>query len=268
MYKKHFYLLIHTLIFIFIPSYIFAGILINPVKLELKGKTTTASLKVTNNDEREKSIPFRLQGVRWSQDEKGEDVYEPTEDLVIYPKIVSIDNGAEKIIRIGFQGQPDANMEKTYRLFLEELPVRKPGEISVQMVMRLGVPVFLPPKKENHQGEIRDVSISKGKIHFRVVNSGNAHILLSKLNITGLDNNSAVTFSKDGKGWYLLAGKSRIYDETLSRNDCLKSDRMKIYIETEQRIPLQGMVKVDKDFCEEPMKEEGKGRTVGDMPGK
>ncbi|MBM4137860.1 MAG: molecular chaperone [Nitrospira sp.] len=72
---------------------------INPVRIFFDAKVTTEKLNVRNSGDRDFSLQLRV--YKWSQDAHGEDIYEETTDIVIFPKIVTIKKGEEKIIRIG-----------------------------------------------------------------------------------------------------------------------------------------------------------------------
>lgn len=227
-----------------------------PIKVFLESEKKTATLRVTNNGE--EKLPIQVRAVTWSQDEEGRDKFSPTEKIVFFPKIFSLEAGQKKIVRIGYQGKWPAD-EKTYRLFLEELPVSKPGEMAMKMVVKMGIPVFISPLKKVEKIEIEKVAIeevrpAKGRgqkaedrrnLVVRVRNKGNVHISVKKIQATGLDESGKEIFSKEVAGWYVLPGVSGPFAVGISPEDCQQSKVIKVRVETEAS-SLKAELKMDK----------------------
>ena len=73
-----------------------------------------------------------------------------------FSRIFSIDKQDQRVVRVGLK-VPSATNEKSYRLFIEELPPQaEPGKKGAQVlfVLRFGVPVFVRPDKEQLSGSI------------------------------------------------------------------------------------------------------------------
>ena len=116
------------------------------MRLDVRHSAKSASVSVVN-DGAEK-LSFQLQAMDWSQDLDGKDLYTESRDLIFFPKLMSVEPGQEAIVRIGFKTNA-ASVEKTYRLFIEELPgvVKKVEGSSAQInfLVRFGLPIFAAP---------------------------------------------------------------------------------------------------------------------------
>jgi len=112
-----------------------AGWEIDPVRIDLSPEQQTAAITLKNGSDQPTSI--QIQAVAWSQTE-GKDVYIPTKELLVSPPIVTIAPKAEQIIRVALRRQADATNELTYRINLQELPVKPaPGFTGVQVSLRI-----------------------------------------------------------------------------------------------------------------------------------
>ena len=221
-----------------------------PVKLYLDARTKTAVLKVTNDGE--EKVTVQLEAVSWRQDNDGKDIYEPTKDIVFFPKIADIEQGQEKIIRVGYEGKkataPEST-EKTYRLFIQELPVSKPGEVAIKMAIRMGLPIFVAPEtKAVKQGIIEKMALSDGSLTVKVRNAGNSHLILSRIKAKGIDGAGGEAFSAESPGWYVLAGSARGFAVDVGKADCLKAREIKAEAEAD-KVVITGSLNVDKNLC-------------------
>lgn len=220
-----------------------------PVRLYLDARTKTTVLRVTNDGD--EKVTVQLEAVSWAQDSEGNDIYEPTKDIIFFPKIADIEKGEEKIIRIGYEGKKAGaieSMEKTYRLFIQELPVSKPGEVAAKMAIRLGLPVFVATEKAVKEGVIEKMDISEGSIRVRVRNKGNSHILLSRIKAKGIDDSGADVFAAESPGWYVLAGGARGFTVDMAKEECLKAKEIKVEAEADKAV-IAGSLQVDKNLC-------------------
>lgn len=217
-----------------------------PIKIFFDAKTKTTVLKVTN-DGGEK-VTVQLEAFEWLQDESGKEQYNPTKDIIFFPKIADIAAGEEKIVRVGYQGQKAGNLEKTYRLFLQELPVSSPGEVSVKMAIRMGLPVFIEPDKKLKERKITKLELADGSLNVTIKNSGNSHFVVGKIKVKGLDESQNEVFSKEKGGWYVLAGASKTFPVDVTKEDCLKASEVKVEAEADKEVMASSLM-VDKTLC-------------------
>jgi len=242
-----------VLFFLILPSPAVAGSFkAVPVRLFFDVGTKATVLRVTN--EGGEKVTVQLDAREWRQDESGEDVYEETRDIVFFPKMADIDKGEERIIRVGYQGQRALSSEKTYRLFLQELPVTRPGEMALKFALRMGIPIFIKPQKENIEWTIGGVGLSEGSLSVRVRNSGNSHFIVGKISATGIDDSGKAVFSREMRGWYALAGASKPFAMAVSREECMDAKAIKVAVEVE-KAGKEATLAVVKSMC--AMKQEG-----------
>lgn len=224
-----------------------------PAKLFIDAGEETSTLRVINESERKTTI--QLSSVKWDQNERGEDRYEATKDILLFPKIVTIDKGEERIIRVGYQREKAGVKEKTYRVYLKELPVSKPGKTALKFRLRLGIPVFITPPTEIKDWSIEGVDLSGGMILVEVKNSGNTHLMVNKIKAMALDDSGNEVFSKEIGGWYVLAGVSKIYTLDIPENKCSGVKTIKLELESGNVIK-KTQIHVDVARCRKNNSEE------------
>ncbi len=199
---------------------------VTPIKVYLEEHQKTQTLTLRN--ESESSVTLQFEAMEWRQDANGQDAYEPSKAIVIFPKILTVEAGSEKTIRLGYQGPPAGAQERTYRVFMTEIPVAKNAEVGLQMAMRLGVPVFIVPKKGKPALEIERVGIAKGAGEVQVTNPGNKHVYVKSIEVTGLDASDKSVFTQEVKGWYLLPGIHRVFPVAIPADSCAAGAKLRV----------------------------------------
>ena len=134
----------HALSLLFIlPLAAWGGALrVAPTRLDLSGQRPIATLSVQNAGAEPTLVQLDL--FRWSQVD-GEDVLEPTDDLVAAPRVISLAPGEERTVRVGALAPNRTAVEATYRVFVRELAPSFAAESQVRFTVRIGVPLFAAP---------------------------------------------------------------------------------------------------------------------------
>lgn len=117
---------------------------IAPLRVELEGVGTGATVRLTNASNR--ALPVQARLFAWSQT-NGEDVYTPSTELVVSPSITSIPPGQTQIVRVLRRGAASPG-EKRFRLAVDQLPdpaLVRPG--TAQTRIRFTLPVFVDREK-------------------------------------------------------------------------------------------------------------------------
>lgn len=219
---------------------------VTPIRLDLDARARSGVISVVN--EAEEPLQCQMKAFEWTQDVEGKDVYTETADIIFFPKLMTVDPRSERVIRAGIR-VPAAAREKTYRLFIEEIPgPRKAEGTAVAVTIRFGVPIFVKPVKEEAKGAIERAGISKGTATIVVRNTGNVHLVINSVNITGRNQKDEKTFSMELSGWYLLSGVSRTYAAPLSPEACAKTSALDIEVRTDKLI-LNNKLNVDASMC-------------------
>jgi len=183
---------------------------VNPVRVELSEKKgRSAQLTVTNRGK--EALRLQASVFSWSQTESGEIYLEETEDIILFPSIITIEPGASRRIRVGTNAD-FGPIEKTYRVIVEELPSSKAEPTNgVRILTRVSIPIFVQPKRPQAAAQIEDVRVENGELSFTVRNNGNASFILHKVDVTARNAAGEVVFMRDLAGWYLLASGRRVY---------------------------------------------------------
>ena len=244
-------LLIHLCIFLLVimlfPSYSFAGEWkVTPIRIELDKNAKSGVVTIVN--EGTEKLNVQMKAFEWTQDAEGKDVYTETEDIIFFPKIMTIEKQEERILRAGIK-IPAVAKEKTYRLFVEEIPEpRKSEGINVAIAIRFGVPIFVKPIKVEAKGEMQKVELSKAVVTAVVKNTGNVYFMINSVNIRGKNDKGEEIFIKDINGWYLLSDVSRIYSAEVPQEICKDVAKIDVQVVIE-KLNLNGKADVDKTMC-------------------
>jgi fimbrial chaperone protein len=237
-------------LFIFLFSFsslCFAGaIKVIPTKIFLSGSKKTEVLKVTN--EGDDKVTIQVEAVKWVQGEGGKDIYEPTEDIVLFPKIFTVEKGKEWLLRIGAKNQKIETKEAAYRVHLQEIPVSKPGQAQLTLALKLSVPVFIRPAKEVKEWAIEKMELSEGMLLIKIKNSGNSHISVGKMKARGLSASNQEVFRKEEAGWYVLPGVMRTFGIKIPFKECMDSAVMNITAEVGES-HKETRLDVEKALC-------------------
>jgi fimbrial chaperone protein len=128
--------------------------------------------------------------------------------------------------------------EKTYRLFIEELPgVTKKTETAgaqLNVLIRFGEPIFVTPLKAQDSLEIEGLSLTKGTLTFSARNTGNRHQIVQGIQLKGLDTAGIEIYALTMADRYLLAGTVKPYTATIHAEKCSKMTGLEINIKTDK----------------------------------
>lgn len=219
---------------------------VTPIRLDFDVRAKSGVVTVVNEgDER---LNLQMRASEWTQDAEGKDVYNETNDLIFFPRLMTLDKKEERVIRVGIK-IPATTKEKTYRLFIEEIPgARKAEGASVAIAIRFGVPIFAKPVKEDVRGEIEKMELSGGSFNLLLKNRGNAHFIVQSIHLKGRNHAGQDVFSKELAGWYLLSGVSRLYSTSIPPETCRELGTLEVEIKTD-RFALSRKLDVHEAMC-------------------
>jgi len=226
---------------------------IKPIKIFFDDQTKIEKLTLKNVSE--DNFTVQIKAYKWTQDEKGKDVYQDTNDLIIFPKIATLKKEEEKIVRIGTNLGSDS-LEKTYRIFVEEIPSGEKEDTkaaTLHMYLKIGVPIFISPVKKDEKGSIEAVKLQKGKAEIKVKNQGNAHFVVTAIQVRGMNPQGKEIFSGDLGGWYILSGLSKAYEISIPLDVCKNMTRLNIEVKTNTNIIFKEQLQVEKAMCGKPI---------------
>ena len=211
-----------------------AAFRVTPIRVDFDGRTQSALLTLIN--ESDEQIRFQISAFSWRQDAQGEMKLDPTQDVVFFPALLTLNAREQRKVRIGRSTAP-GTAEKTYRVFFEELPAMetkdKPKGTGVKILTKMGIPVFVAPDKSQPAGDVTNVAWSAGKVSFDVRNTGNVSFVARAVRVRGLDAGGSEVLNKQKEGWYVLGGDTRHYDLELTAEECRKIRKIVIEAETD-----------------------------------
>lgn len=216
---------------------------VKPTQIRLSTKVKSGMLGVRN--ESGETTRFQLSVFAWSQSAKGEMQLAPTQDIVFFPSLLSLAPGEERQIRIG-STVPAGPTERTYRIFVEELPPAvkakdaQNGATQVRVLTRMGVPIFIEPAAAPAGGapipiaRIEPKGVHGEKVTFEVKNTGNVHFTIKQARVLGRGAAKESLFERTVPGWYVLAGGSRVFEIEPPKGICAKTKELSFEVETDK----------------------------------
>ncbi len=195
---------------------------VNPTRVLLTSRTASAIVSVRNDSDAPVRLELKLHA--WTQTLDGQMQLAPTQDLVVFPTLVTLAPGQQRNVRIGAT-TPFGTVEKTYRVFLEELPpVAGTGGngAAVHMLTRVGIPIFLEPARPAAHASLTDVGLKKGALRFQVRNDGNVFFVPDEVRVRGLSGAGETIVDKTASGWYILAGSAREFVLPFQGPECAR----------------------------------------------
>jgi fimbrial chaperone protein len=221
-----------------------AAFSVNPTQIHLATRSASALLSLRNDSTQ--ALRFELTVSAWSQSASGEMTLEPTKDVVFFPSLLTLKPGEERKVRVGTVVPPGAR-EKTYRIFIKELPPLEGGtSAGVRVLTTMGIPIFVRPDKELSSAALNDLRHGGGTLQFALSNTGTVHFVPQKIAVTGFADGSPV-FEQQVDGWYVLAATRREFSVPLPAGTCARLTSVLIHVEfasgsLEERLQTPGGV--------------------------
>lgn len=215
---------------------------ISPMRLDFARGARSAAVTVSNDDVRPLRMQLRL--MRWTQDADGADVYQESDELIYFPRMMSVPPGEKRLVRVGLK-TPAGAAEQSYRLYLDELPdAMRPAASGLNFTIRFALPIFqqaaVPAKPS---GAIEALALHDGKLRVTVRNDGSRHF-----RITAISVRSPAGFATEASGWYLLPGARRVHTIEIPAEACRRLQRLDVVVKSEE-LSLEGGLDVAPGMC-------------------
>jgi fimbrial chaperone protein len=180
-----------------------ASLKVYPVRIVLTPKEPVQTMTIQNSSAESTRIQLRV--FSWRQ-ENGKDMFEETRDVLANPGLFEIAPKSEQIARFGLRTNP-GTVEKSYRVFLEEVPGSRPSQPGeVRTLLRISIPIFVPAPTAIGRLTWRAWPTSPRKVTFAISNEGTAHIQINRLT---LERKGGPKLGADDMAVYLLPGASK-----------------------------------------------------------
>jgi fimbrial chaperone protein len=212
---------------------------VSPTQINLdyspSGKAPNTVLTIRNISS--KTIKFQLSGGIWSQTSKDKMQITPSDDLILFPQVLTLGPGESGEARVGLTNDETINAEKSYRIVVEQLPdaqTQKAASKSFQIIVltKFSIPIFLKPQNTTAQATVQNMINQKGHLSFELANKGTAHYLAKELTVKGLNSQGASLFQKRTDGWYVLAGATQDYGLDLPQEKCKEVSSLVLDVKT------------------------------------
>ena len=160
---------------------------------------------VTVRNDAAEPVSIRVATYRWTQRD-GEDVYEPTDDLIASPPIFTLDSEASQLVRVGLKARPGLG-EAAYRVILEEIPAASDPSTGIRIALRLNLPLFKTPKAEGRSAiQWSARRAGDGAIALEAANAGSVHEQVTRIDWLDSNGKRAPLVERPAT---VLAGSSR-----------------------------------------------------------
>ena len=189
---------------------------VDPTQIFLSGRT--GSVLLTLRNESAETLQFQLSVFAWTQSPTGQMQLEPTDDIVFFPTLLTLKPKETRRVRVGGATAQDVR-EKTYRIFVEELPPANPVGSGIRVLTKMGIPIFVKPVKEVATATLTDLRQQEGALRFTLTNAGTVHVVPQSIKVRGLAGSNAA-FDRELEGWYVLAGGRREFDMAFPKDAC------------------------------------------------
>jgi fimbrial chaperone protein len=196
-----------------------ADLELSPISIELSDATRTALVTLRNSGGA--PLRYQLRAYAWGQQDDGQMQLTPTREIVLFPPLVELAPGETRNVRVGAQVAAGVT-ERTWRVFIEELPRAEDAAAAsrVQVLTRIGVPVFLAPKRRVERGEVAFLAGDAKRLRFAVKNTGTVRLRPNAITLALVGADGKRLAEKTLDAWYVLAGGERIYEADVPADVC------------------------------------------------
>lgn len=222
-----------------------------PIRMFLSADRIAGTVTIKNNGTA--PLHFEILPREWTQDADGNDVYLDTDDILIFPRLMTLKGGEDRDLRIGMKMTPRES-EKTYRVFINELPPTAATDASGQRGANVGflinfaLPVFFAPRTPVAAIEATTLSLENGQVSVRLANTGNVFQFVQEMFIVGFDASGAEIYREPVADRYLLAGSVKSYVVNLSPDVCQALTTVAFSVRTDKS-SSNAKKEVDKTAC-------------------
>ena len=213
-----------------------ADFTVNPIQIFLSTRNPSAILTVQNTST--EPLRFQLNAFAWAQDEAGQMVLTPTTEIIFFPRLLSLVPGEQRIVRVG-ASVPQGPVERTYRIFVEELPpafTQSAPAGQVRVLARMGIPIFIEPRTGRVELRLTRPTLAPGQVVFELRNTGTKHAIPQEIRVRGLGSAGEALWAPDADSWYILAGDRRVYEVPLSREDCARTKTIAVEVKAGEQV--------------------------------
>jgi fimbrial chaperone protein len=134
---------------------------------------------------------------------------------------------------------PAGRIERTYRIFVEELP--PPAQQAapagqVRVLARMGIPIFVEARAARAELRMIPPAQQPGRLVFGLRNTGTKHAIPQTIRVRAHGAGGETLWEGEQEGWYVLAGEQRVYEMPFPREECVKTKSIAVEVKTGEQI--------------------------------
>jgi len=219
---------------------------VSPIRVTFSAQEPTALMTIRNDGDQR--LRLQVSVMAWDQNKQGEMVLNPTDDIIFYPNLLTLEPNSQRNLRVGVNGAV-VERERSYRIFVEELPSNVKLQFTgVRIVTKVSIPIFIRPAKAEHKNLIERIALRGSDITFEVKNQGNVHIQPREVRVKGTAADGTVQIERKLPGWYILAGGLREYRVDVPKTECTRIKDLTVEVDLEDK-PFKETVPVPPGAC-------------------
>ena len=204
---------------------------VSPIRINLVPSESSTLLTIQN--EAKEQLRVQVSVSAWDENTSGAMVLTPTEEIIFYPTLLTLNPGDQRNVRVGTKSSV-VDKEKSYRIFIEELPSQlKLTTTGVRLLTRMSVPIFIRPAKAEARPRIEQMVLRAPEFSFELKNIGNAHFQPRQIVVRGTGASGEIVLERKIPGWYVLAGATRHYQIDVPKGDCVKINDLSVELDFE-----------------------------------
>jgi fimbrial chaperone protein len=140
----------------------------------------------------------------------GEDLLEPTDDLVASPPMASLASKVNYTVRLVRLSKRPLSASESYRVFIDELPAPSTHQSKVvTLLTRYSIPAFFYPASASEGKLTWSIEQHDGGSYLSATNSGDMHLRISGLKVQ--DGNKPVVSFGEGLAGYVLGHSTKTW---------------------------------------------------------
>lgn len=150
-----------------------------PISQEVTTDKDNVQITV-DNSKYNTPVAVRIKPMARDMNDKGQEVLSETNDLRVFPRQMIIEPKQKSIIRISIKNKNNTDIEKAYRVVIDQLPARrKANDRGAQVLTRYVTSVYLTPNsKKTNEFTINNAQLTSKGVVINAQNNGNHHKVL------------------------------------------------------------------------------------------
>lgn len=219
---------------------------VSPTRIQLDKDHRSVLFTITNNSMA--TLRFEVTTSAWDEAEDGTMLLADTDDLVVFPTLLSLPAGGSRRLRVGAADAPGMQ-EHAYRIFVTELPAGAVDDTTgIRVLTRIGVPVFVGPSRPAAHLEVDEAALHDEQLDVVVANSGVTYAMVREISATLRDDDGGELGQASVRGWYLLPGNRRRFVLDLPEGVCARAASADLVVDSD-RGNWTGELELSRDAC-------------------